>query len=311
MMSTKVTLSRFSFRKLTSWSKCFGLPIAMAISRAAPAVRGLVVAVSVDGEDRTAAVVAPERLFGEHRLDLGLQRLRVERLDDVVVDAGFLRRDHIFGLRLRGHHDEGGLGEGRVRTDLLEQLVAGHRLHVPVRDHEAVALPSHLAERRGAVRRVVNVLESDLLEQIADDADHRVVVVHHEDRHRKIDSHVLLLRYTSLRSAFGAPVLVIAWTWRMAMPHRPVVTGHLPTGRKITAAIEHPVNRRRTAVPCSGRIGCAIEQSNCASAGRRSWSRLNASSTSPPWPCRPRPPSIRACCAPSISRICGSACARP
>ena len=36
---------------------------------------------------------------------------------------------------------------------------------------------------------IVDVGESELSQQIADDADHGVVVVHHEDRHRHIDRH--------------------------------------------------------------------------------------------------------------------------
>ena len=44
---------------------------------------------------------------GEHGFHLGLQRRGVERLDDVIVDAGFLRGDDVFGLRFRGDHDEG------------------------------------------------------------------------------------------------------------------------------------------------------------------------------------------------------------
>src|SRR6266702_7414838 len=35
---------------------------------------------------------------GEHGFHLGLQRCGVERLDDVVVHAGLLRRDHVLGF---------------------------------------------------------------------------------------------------------------------------------------------------------------------------------------------------------------------
>jgi hypothetical protein len=54
----------------------------------------------------------------------------------------------------------------------------------PIGDHEPVALAAHLAERSRTVVGVVDVLEPELLEKVADDADHRVVVVDHEDRHR-------------------------------------------------------------------------------------------------------------------------------
>jgi hypothetical protein len=74
-------------------------------------------------------------VFGEHRLDLGLQRLRVERLDDVIIHAGLARCDHVLGLRLCRHHDEGRLAEFGVGAHLAQQLEAGHRLHVPVGNH--------------------------------------------------------------------------------------------------------------------------------------------------------------------------------
>jgi hypothetical protein len=41
-----------------------------------------------------------------------------------------------------------------------------------------------------AVAGVVDVLETDLLEQVADNPDHRAVVVDYENRHREINSHV-------------------------------------------------------------------------------------------------------------------------
>jgi hypothetical protein len=43
-------------------------------------------------------VIQVNAVIGEHRLDLGFERLRVERLDDVVVDAGLARGNHVLGL---------------------------------------------------------------------------------------------------------------------------------------------------------------------------------------------------------------------
>src|SRR5205085_9534599 len=40
----------------------------------------------------------PRRLGGKYRGDLVLPRLHVERLDDVVVDTGLLRRDLVLSL---------------------------------------------------------------------------------------------------------------------------------------------------------------------------------------------------------------------
>src|SRR5215470_9947133 len=52
----------------------------------------------------------------EHRFHLGLQRRGVERLDDVVADAGLLRGDDVLGLRFRGDHDEGRLRQLGARA---------------------------------------------------------------------------------------------------------------------------------------------------------------------------------------------------
>src|SRR4029079_12021747 len=79
-----------------------------------------------------------ELLFPENSVDLRFQRRRVERLDDVVVHPSLLRRDHVLGLRLGGHHDEGRAREPVVGAHLAQQLVAGHRLHVPVGDDQSI-----------------------------------------------------------------------------------------------------------------------------------------------------------------------------
>jgi hypothetical protein len=48
---------------------------------------------------------------------------------------------------------------------------------------QAVAFGVHLGERRGAVVGVVDVGEAELLQQIADNPDHGVVVVDHKHGH--------------------------------------------------------------------------------------------------------------------------------
>src|SRR4051812_35707321 len=58
----------------------------------------------------------------DDRRDLLLQRIGVERLHDVVVDAGFLGGDHVFGLALCGDHDEGRGVQLVVGPDLLQEL---------------------------------------------------------------------------------------------------------------------------------------------------------------------------------------------
>ncbi len=37
--------------------------------------------------------------------------------------------------------------------------------------------------------RIVNVLKSELPQQIADDPDHRIVIVNNKNRHRQVDGH--------------------------------------------------------------------------------------------------------------------------
>src|SRR5213080_4353203 len=102
--------------------------------------------ISADGSWRSG--VLRRRHVREDRLDLGLQRRRIERLDDVVVHTGLLGCDHVLGLGFRRDHDEGRGGQIGVGTDFLEQVVAGHRLHVPVGNHEPVFLAAHLVQRR-------------------------------------------------------------------------------------------------------------------------------------------------------------------
>src|SRR5262245_57942395 len=99
MMSWKVMFSRFCLRKSTRRSKWFasvnGITFLLARSadrRTAPLLR--VGFESWFGRCRRAASRPPRHgLLGEHRLDLGLQRLGVERLDDVVVHARLLGGD--------------------------------------------------------------------------------------------------------------------------------------------------------------------------------------------------------------------------
>jgi hypothetical protein len=100
----------------------------------------------------------------EHGVDLGLQRCGVERLDDVVVHAGLLGGDHVIGLRFGRDHDEGRQRQPVIGANLAQQLVARHRLHVPIRDHEAILLQPHHIERRAAVPGLVDIGKAKLLQ---------------------------------------------------------------------------------------------------------------------------------------------------
>ena len=167
-----------------------------------------------------------------------LQRLRVERLDDVVVDAGLLGRDHVVGLRLGGDHDEAGGVQGGIGADFPQQVEAGHRRHVPVRDDEPIGLLPHLGERGRAVSGVVDVLESELLEQVADDADHRVVVVDNEDRHRRVSCHGPSLRPQRRSGEHAAADRDAKYPARSNSGHSPNL---------LAKAVEYPVNCARDA----------------------------------------------------------------
>ena len=72
---------------------------------------------------------------------------------------------------------------------MLQQVKASHRLHVAVGDHQAVFAFLHLGESLRAVASVIDLLETELFEQIANDADHGSVLIHDQDRHCQIDSH--------------------------------------------------------------------------------------------------------------------------
>src|SRR5436309_7361668 len=74
-----------------------------------------------------SAVTAVPSSMSEHFLDFPAQGLGVERLDDVIRDAGLLGRDDVLCLALGRHHDERRGLELRIRTNLLQQLQAGHR----------------------------------------------------------------------------------------------------------------------------------------------------------------------------------------
>src|SRR5262245_40200047 len=105
MMSWKVTFSRFCRRKSMRRSKWLGSATGMLFScpdplaRAAPPAPTAVLACAWPADVRAELDLhRGASLFGEHRLDLGLQRLGVEGFDDVVVHARLLGGDDVLGL---------------------------------------------------------------------------------------------------------------------------------------------------------------------------------------------------------------------
>src|SRR3954468_4072364 len=97
-----------------------------------------------------------------HLLDLLAQRLRVEGLDDVVGDAGLLGGHHVLGLALGGDHDEGQFLQPRIGPHFLQQVEPGHRLHVPVGDHQPEAAGAQLGQRLLPVGGFLDIVEFKL-----------------------------------------------------------------------------------------------------------------------------------------------------
>src|SRR5690606_5847539 len=104
-----------------------------------------------------------------------------ERLDDVAVGAGLGSRDDVLLLGLGRYHQHGQALQVRVQADLLEHFQAVEVRHVPVGHDELEAAGAQLVQRHRAVFRLVDVLETQFLEQVADDASHGGEVVHHQN----------------------------------------------------------------------------------------------------------------------------------
>src|SRR5271165_1896816 len=125
----------------------------------------------------------------EHFLDLVLERFGVEGLDDIVGHPRRLGGDDVFGLAFGRYHNKRHALQAVVGPYLLQQLQAGHRRHVPVADHQAEIPAAELRQRIRAVRRLLDVVEFDLLQQVADDPQHSLVVVHDQNIHGLVDRH--------------------------------------------------------------------------------------------------------------------------
>ena len=113
----------------------------------------------------------------EDRFNLGLERLRIEWLDDIIVDASAPRGDDMLGLGFARDHDEQRSFQILIAPHFAKKVVAGHRLHIPIRDHQAVALAPHLLQGSGAVFGIVDIGEANLSQQRPHDVDHRRGIV--------------------------------------------------------------------------------------------------------------------------------------
>jgi hypothetical protein len=78
----------------------------------------------------------------------------------------------LFGIA--AHHEDQGTFQFRIAPHFTKEIAARHRFHIPIGNHQAETLGAHLVESRCAVTGVINIEESELPQQFADDGDHRV-----------------------------------------------------------------------------------------------------------------------------------------
>src|SRR5436190_17758830 len=97
---------------------------------------------------------AAVRHFG---LDLGLQRARIERVEDVGVHAGLLGRNQVLAVESVRHYDEGQVPELPVGADMRQEIVTTHQLQVA--NHQAVCAFPQVGERLDSVTSMVDVME--------------------------------------------------------------------------------------------------------------------------------------------------------
>ncbi len=129
--------------------------------------------------------------LADHRFDLAFKCFGIEGLDNVIVHARLFGGNHIVGFGLSRHHDEGCLLQLQVGAHFFEQFIAGHRLHIPVGDHQTIAFVAQFGERHRAVCGFIDIVKTNLLEQIVNNPQHCFIVIDDQHRHRQINSHVI------------------------------------------------------------------------------------------------------------------------
>src|SRR2546425_191266 len=117
-------------------------------------------------------------------LDLLVERLGRERLDDVPVAPRLDRLDDIFLLGDARDHEHGELAVGRARSDRPHEVRPAHGGHRPICNDEIDGFAGELGERRLAVARLDDGVESHRRQMALDDPPHRSRVVNDEDFHR-------------------------------------------------------------------------------------------------------------------------------
>src|SRR5215472_6488077 len=137
--------------------------------------------------------MGPSRQYATDACDLGAQRIGIEGLDDIVGYAGLLCGDDVFGLAFRRDHDEGNGLEARVGAHPAQQIKPCNRRHVPVGDDEIRRRLLHQLEGGVAIRGLFDIVDLELAQKIAQDAQHSGVVVDNDDAHVLVEAHVILL----------------------------------------------------------------------------------------------------------------------
>jgi hypothetical protein len=119
-------------------------------------------------------------LFAEDGVDLGLERRRVERLDELLTPAFFAATTlSVFDSAVTMMKGVRATGDRRrvPRATARNPSSAPY----PIGDDEPVVLRPHHVEGRTPIAGLIDIGETELLQEIADDPDHRLVVV--DDEH--------------------------------------------------------------------------------------------------------------------------------
>ena len=76
----------------------------------------------------------------------------------------------------------------------LTRVAAAHKREAGARKQLEATARANFAAQAQTHAAVVDILEAELLEKVADDTDHGAVIINHQDRHRQVKSHVLTPR---------------------------------------------------------------------------------------------------------------------
>jgi hypothetical protein len=134
----------------------------------------------LDGwESKNGDNLAPEPLTGKW-------------LQEIMIGPASLAAVTTASLECAVSMMNGMLCSSGFRTDQLQKHLPDHGLHVPIRNHKAIAPIVQPNERSDAVKDMVEVSKADQHQQIAHDLPGGPAVIDHQDRHCWIDGHFSL-----------------------------------------------------------------------------------------------------------------------